>query len=120
MSPVAATVIAEALTRVRVRLTPPASWTREATARTCRGGECQAYDPDATCWCIYGAICAECGPDVGLVEACVRAVEQVIGLSDSGLTLMGWNDFKWRTHDDVLGVLGVAITRAQAATGAAA
>lgn len=102
------------LRRVRGRVTPPDTWTQDQFAATREGASCAVAAPDATCWCLEGAILAELPVGIDTLEvhrAVFDALHQTIGLRNSGLTLAGWNDAQGRTHEDVLCVLDVTIAR---------
>lgn len=118
--------VVDVLTRTRRRLTPPTAWVQDDFARS-EYGPCRVGDPAAECWCLEGAVAVECahlpidGADrLSVQRAVLDALIQTVGLRDSGLTLAGWNDAPGRTHDDVLGVLTLTITRLEQAAGAAA
>jgi hypothetical protein len=124
----AADLVIEALTRTRQRLTPPRTWAQHAWARTVTSIAVESSSPDATCWCLTGALMLElreldpkCGSSGLAMALACEAVAQTIGLDNCGLTLEGWNDAPGRTQSDVLGVLDLTIARlTQARAGAAA
>jgi len=43
---------------VRALLNEPARWTKGASARDAAGLDVEPFDPNATCWCISGAMVA--------------------------------------------------------------
>ncbi|MGV3518186.1 DUF6197 family protein [Luteitalea sp.] len=126
-TPDLSTEVLAVLRRVRTRLTLPSAWLQGDFSRTLEGAPCSSSCQSATCWCLEGAIGVEIdpqgvfGPDtLTLHRAVYAAVSETVGLHGSGLTLAGWNDAPGRTHDEVLGVLTLTITRLEQATGAAA
>jgi hypothetical protein len=116
------TQIVALLRRVRQRLTAPGTWLQGDFAATLEG-HCQVADPHASCWCVEGAILAEVGPtpDLDVHRGAQLALMATIGLVGvGGLTLAGWNDAPGRTHDEVLGVLDLTLSRLDRALGVAA
>lgn len=121
--PLMSAPLLDVLTRTRRRLTPDGAWAKDAWARTVTSIAVDASAPDATCWCLVGALTLEarCAGGGGLLLAlAAEAISQTIGLETSGLTLEGWNDAPGRTQSDVLGVLDLTIARLAAVQGAAA
>lgn len=102
--------VADVLKRVRERLSDRRRWTRHTYARA---GRRRVYwsDPDATRWCLVGAVCIEAQlllPDDPWQDA-LNAVRDCAPVRD----LASFNDAKETTHADVLRVLDCAIERAE-------
>jgi len=104
--------------RARIAL----GWTQRAFARDAGGGEVPPWSPDATCWCVLGAVHTEApdpsgGPPVR-GAACKRAEE---ALYDELTTAPGrpwratttvFNDAPTTTHADILDLFDRAIAGA--------
>lgn len=99
-----------ALRGARVLLAHSKSWTRYAMARTRDGKKCYPLAPEATCWCLEGAVskAALQNHDGGFV----RARDLLVELLD-GMSLDAFNDQWETTHRDVLALLDAAIAQAE-------
>lgn len=98
----------EVLRRVRARLSDPARWTQGTEARNAMGRHVDPEDPDATCWCMLGAVKVEVGAGIGCdEEASRRFYEAKAVLRAHGGDVVTFNDAG--THADVLALLDRAI-----------
>jgi len=115
------TEIVALLRRVRVRLASPDAWLQGDFAGTPEG-HCPLGDPNASCWCLEGALLAELGPtpDLDVHRGAQLALMDTIGLRAGGLTLAGWNDAPFRVQADVLGALDSTISHVDRLLGVAA
>jgi hypothetical protein len=101
---------AEVLRAARKRITPRAAWAVGAAARDAKGRKVRVDSPDATCWCLGGALELASGAPrkrTGLkfVLAGIRSVGSCIR------SVAGFNDTS--THDLVLAALDRAIELAE-------
>lgn len=69
----------------RTRITDPDNWTRRANARDYLGAAVAAEDPEASCWCLHGALLwamARHDEVQGGIFALLGGVENIVSLSD--------------------------------------
>lgn len=101
----------ELLVKMRERLTPPGAWTQRAYARDAGGRTLLYQHPDATCFCLAGAMLT-CAP-YWTETTRLRAMTLLDSLC--GGDFVDWNDKAGRTQADVLELLDKAIVQAAAA-----
>jgi hypothetical protein len=63
--------------RAAERLSKPGAWTQDASARDAHGIPVGSKSPDATCWCLLGAIVAEAKTRQHEARAILRLNEEV-------------------------------------------
>lgn len=106
-----------AIERTKKRLDPPNAWIKLELAGagvipdeigvpdTKRGYFCSPSSPNATCWCLSGALMVETGDDLSLYVV----TEQAILNANPEIRLAGgipiWNDADARRKGEVLGAL---------------
>ena len=80
-------------------LADPAHWTKHAMARDAFGTVIRINSPNATCWCLLGAIrhCYKSLPDIDSI--CDRIYAE---LPRSGIT--SFNDNSETTHADIIAI----------------
>ena len=100
----------EALRKARELLTPEGAWTKRKAARDRLGNEVYAADPDAVCYCSYGAIW-----HFELSGSLEDRLEDFLFQAIDGLPIAQWNDADNRTHAEVLAAFDRAIALAEAA-----
>jgi len=92
------------LTKVRELLSDPARWTQGTAARNVEGRHVTSTDPNATCWCLMGAVWKH-APFIGF-----DAMNSL--LSNGGNAT--FNDARTTTHSDILSYLDSRITHFKA------
>ncbi len=97
------------------RLARPECWTQGSAARDVLGRKVDFRDPTAVCFCLLGAIWAECDDGYkhdydDVFRDLLRTAEPAIGPSHS---VADWQDMPERTHQEVLSVLSRAIKIAE-------
>lgn len=75
----------------------PGAWTQGAYAKTAEGLVTSSQSPDATCWCMVGAVMRACDGDAKLESGCWYAILGVLG---SGC-VPDFNDAPGRTASEV-------------------
>ena len=93
--------IKQGLIAVRELLADPARWTQEVVARTSLGEEVDARDPEAVCWCLYGA-CKKVGG---------AYFTDIVSNAVPGISIGMFNDTS--THEEVLAFLNQEISKCQ-------
>lgn len=106
------------LRRMKELLQSPDSWTKNAMARNARGQGCSATGPEASCWCLLGALVVVEEDDAGPGNITARdtawsAIQHAIHARKDESCLdvtriIDWNDDPRVTHSDVLDVLDTA------------
>lgn len=104
--------VRELLIRTRARLEVPERWTQRTVARCAEGLPVLSSAPDATCWCLDGALQAEAFAGDTPVEVWFPALEgaRAILRSIAGGPITEWQDRVERTHADVLDLLSLGIS----------
>lgn len=107
-----------ALQQVRDLLADHTRWTKDALARPAHDRRviCPG-DPEATCWCLDGALRKVADSSVEYVDAqialntAVRALfpDRITGYN-SRAAYIEFNDHRETTHDDIMEVLNVSGT----------
>jgi hypothetical protein len=93
----------EILKGARELLSDPARWTQGHAARTAAGRKTSYQDPDAVCYCPWGALRLVGGLGADLV---------VLSLGFEGTSeFFAWNDAPERTHTEVLARFDKAVAR---------
>lgn len=83
-------------------LDKPEKWTKGYLARTTGGRPINADDPNATCWCVFGALarCEYTG------EAWIIAVSKLrFEIGSEYISIPEWNDAEETTYEQVIDVL---------------
>lgn len=75
-------------------------WTKGANAKDTKGNRVSAFDPDAACFCAWGAIRLCFNNDVTQIWILRDKIEQKFCFH-----LTSWNDAPERTHAEVIAVL---------------
>lgn len=102
--------VADILERAADRLSKPGAWTQDELARDAEGKAVGPLDPAAVCWCMSGAIIAEC-PDAFAEWQALGTVSSVLPkVSEPILT---YNDQKRRTQAEVVAKLCEAAAKAR-------
>jgi hypothetical protein len=94
--------ITETLTQARERIADPSKWTKGAFARNKHGAAVASTDPEAVCWCSFGAITA--------VEV-LSAESRVFLARILPSNIATWNDHS--SHDQILAGFDLAIAKAK-------
>jgi len=102
----------EILIAARAKLATPETWTQGVGARDCMGNATHAGDPDAKCFCTFGAIKAVTGQIVYALP-----VWQLLN-GVAGMNPVAYNDTPGRTHAEVLNMFDRAIALATEAEAA--
>lgn len=109
--------VIELLEHARELLSEPARWTQNALARTAENEVANGYDPNAICWCLYGALQHAAGvSDVIAAETYIAEQLDALGWERSEFdddTITNWNDDPERIHQDVLTLLDECIVHAK-------
>ena len=102
----------EELKAVRELLSAPARWTRGVYARNEQGLAVDPHDPEAVCWCLYGAMIYIVGDSNKRFAVHLDAAEDAINVLSgfiSAISVADWQDAPDRTHAEVLDALDRAI-----------
>jgi hypothetical protein len=75
-------------------------WTKGVLAKTASGRMTYCESPDATCWCIVGAMYATSGDGLADIGAARHAVVRIVGRAEAQ-----FNDDPTTTFADVVSVL---------------
>ena len=78
-------------------------WTQHAFARNAAGYPVAPRDPEAACFCFFGAVTAVGCENPAPIVAAVRAYG---GITEA---IQYWNDRTWRTREEVLAAIDAAI-----------
>lgn len=111
------------LLKLRQLLTPPGSWIQGKYAADSRGNTRTSTSPEATCWCLEGAVSrathgTSYAPDYGChFQNLFRAVKKEIDSQFPYTSLISWNDHPSRSHSDVLTLIDGAIARRKESIG---
>jgi hypothetical protein len=81
------------------------NWTKGTMARNAQGITCESKDPYAKKWCLLGAISKESQIQNPSMHSAIAAIQTAAG----GMSIIGFNDLRATTHEDVLRVLQTAI-----------
>lgn len=105
--------IKEGLIAVRERLAPEGAWTQRKFAGNERGETLMGNDPTATCWCLTGAVC-RVQMDRRMHDADAATMNLLIGDAirrrhGDWWTVVSFNDYGGRTHEEILQVVDSAI-----------
>ena len=94
-------------------LREPGSWTRDALARDTRGIPTKLESPEATSFCIVGALClagarvqTRMGPHSCPITTLGSEVNKSREEHPDGLSLAEWNNEPERTQADIQSALG--------------
>lgn len=101
------------LERARAIITPRERWTQRSFARLPSGAACSPGDPDASCFCLTGAVVHARYQLDAEHEDCARACA-AISAHTNGYPIPMVNDNS--THEGVLALLDKAIETARAAS----
>jgi hypothetical protein len=83
-------------------ITPDGAWTQGHGAHKADGNITGARSPDATCWCLHGAVLAASGqPFADRAEAFVERALGMEHITDA----YDWNDDPARTQPEVVAAL---------------
>lgn len=93
------------LKRVRALLSDPFRWTKGEMARTMFGAPIDPQGPNATCWCIMGAIHRETRDDPFLAGS----VYQILRTQLQGQAVSEFNDGRTTSHGDIMLLIDKAI-----------
>lgn len=106
------------LTEARALIDSPEKWTRGAFARNSKGEKVEVYDPNATCFCVLGALIRCESESVDFLKTARPLRKAFIELgtpaADFEQTLPGFNDSIATTHEIVLTAFDKAIEIASA------
>lgn len=94
------------LTAARNLLADPKHWTKGSSARTPRGTRVPTFHPQATRFCSVGAL-VRCGENDLEARALLTMAAQT--LTGRDVSVIGFNDSRRTTHDDVLQMFDLAI-----------
>lgn len=92
------------LKRVRALLSDPARWTQGEMARNMFGAPTDPAGPNATCWCLMGAIHHETNDDPFLAGFAYQILR-----IQQGQAISEFNDDPTTSHADVMALLDKAI-----------
>jgi hypothetical protein len=108
----------ERLKEARALISDPEQWVQQHMALNAQGCPCPADDPDAVCWCLFGAITKVCealpGDFDSKLYARVDVAELLYGILARGVSVMMFNDNS--THAEVLELCDEAIALGSATT----
>ncbi len=76
-------------------LSDESKWTKGVTARDKDGNICNSKDPNAVCWCLFGAVWKADNAD-----SADKAIRRVIP-DEFGGSIVMWNDAPERTFADI-------------------
>lgn len=101
------------LRAIRERLSSPHRWTKGALARTSSGKATGVETAEASCWCLQGALFAECSSsELDSAEDSVRrALHNTITAYTAFTNLAFFNDALDTTHKDVLAVIDLTLCK---------
>lgn len=89
-------------------LSDETKWTKEAYARDASGNRIDRYSPDATCWCLHGALDRIATPNgvdkLYSATAFLIKILQEKGFPNS-ISLSKYNDLPERTFEDIRNLL---------------
>jgi hypothetical protein len=102
--------------QARKILTDEKNWTIGTFARDSKGEKVSAYDKTAVCWCLEGAIHKAIEHRTFDCEIW-DALKQHLATNYGYSSLAGFNDWSYRSHDDVLKFLDSFIEKASADLG---
>ena len=97
----------ETLKAAKALISDPAKWTRGQIARDAEGRFVRARDPEAVCWCSYGAIDRVCGKDA---IAWAGATVELMNAMRGGIAMFNDNN----DHAAVMAAFDRAIEQAEA------
>lgn len=101
------------LTTVRdMYVANPASWTQDAFARGTHGIALDWLHPDATCWCLSGAINRSAMSTEDETFGPARKTRDAVRLLLNGGGIIAWNDTPGRTVGDVIALLNKTLEAA--------
>lgn len=105
----------EILTEAKALINTPERWTKGKFAALADGSSAHWDNPNATCYCIVGAIfLAEEHMNVAASPTTTRAIMKAVGAKISR-DVSVWNDAPERTHAEVMDAFDRAIELAKAA-----
>ena len=97
------------LIRAREILSDESNWTQDVLAMDSHGCKVEFDSPNATCWCLVGAMKKSSkelyGPCPAIYDA-IKFIENEIGEYATD-----WNDHADRTHQDVINLLSDVIEK---------
>jgi hypothetical protein len=99
----------EALKRIRKLLADPKSWKQGTYAKDAKGNTVQPTDPKATCWCLVGAARKVLADTPVSARPALGPV--LLGMGSTMHDLVSFNDYRQRTHAEVVALLDETITR---------
>lgn len=100
------------LTEVRALLSDPERWTKQAEARDEHGTPVNAWDAEATCWCLYGALIRVTNTGMYANEEYNKACEQIRKELSAGYEhewISEFNDHS--SHSQVIEMLDSVISK---------
>jgi hypothetical protein len=99
----------DVLVRAKELISDPARWTKGAMARDADGHPCDERDPDAKCFCAYGAVRRFDTKDLQAISFLHYATREVSGFG-CAMFVDEFNDMQSTTHAKILQVFDKAIT----------
>lgn len=99
--------IATVLDLAADKIEPKEAWVQRAFAINAFGKPTDGYDPNATCWCAYGALQSVAYHGF-LLDDAARVLTSIVGC------IPDWNDAPERTQPEVVAALRNAATLARA------
>jgi hypothetical protein len=97
----------ESIKAIKELLSDPKRWTKERYARDSFGNSVDVSSPSACCWCLAGA-CIKIGD--GLAYAYIY---KAINSQGTHQSVTYYNDNGFRTHQEILEMLDLAIEKAK-------
>lgn len=85
---------------IRAVIDTPEKWTKGRAASDSSGEACDYWGPDATCFCLLGAVAKVHGEEE-VYDRIKLVLSEKLGTDD----VVGWNDERCRTHPEVLALL---------------
>jgi hypothetical protein len=106
----------EILRAARERIAVPERWTRLAEARGSNGRGTDSKDPEAVCWCGWGAVRSyvDSGDDASSIASSIVDRYLTGSIRGTRFGFVSWQDAHGRTHAEVLGAFDKAIALAEA------
>jgi hypothetical protein len=95
--------IGEVLNAAADLLDKPGAWTQGNSGRDAHGAEVPWNDPDAVCWCAFGAVWKSQGRMTVQNTPAEDILERIVGWD-----ITAWNDSPDRTQAEVVSALRAA------------
>lgn len=101
----------------RERIAREGGWTQGVPARDAMGESEAPAAKAATCWCVLGALWAECQGNIGILapySAALASAETELFFATNGTPVAPWNDAQGRTQADAVALYDRAVAAVEA------